>query len=66
MRMKNLAADDADLARAAEAIRARRVELLGLARNEAAVVTGRWYALTRISQELTGMVTSAAIRTRAA
>jgi hypothetical protein len=44
--------DDPELARAIEAIRARRVELLGLARNEAAVATGRWYALTRISQDL--------------
>lgn len=48
--------DDADLAKAVEAIRARRVELLGLARNEAAVATGRWYALTRISDELTTTV----------
>jgi len=45
--------DDTDLAKAVEAIRARRVELLGLARNEAAVTTGRWYALTRISEDLT-------------
>ena len=44
--------DDADLAGAVEAIRARRVELLGLARNEAAVTTGRWYALTRMSEDL--------------
>lgn len=48
--------DDADLAKAVEAIRARRVELLGLARNEAAVATGRWYALTRISDDLTTTV----------
>jgi hypothetical protein len=48
--------DDADLTRAVEAIRARRVELLGLARNEAAVATGRWYALTRIADELTKAV----------
>jgi hypothetical protein len=44
--------DDADLARAIEAIRARRLELLALARNEAAVTTGRWYALARISNDL--------------
>lgn len=52
--------DDADLIRAVEAIRARRVELLGLARNEAAVTTGRWYALTRMSQDLTAMIESLA------
>jgi hypothetical protein len=44
--------DDTDLTKAIEAIRARRVELLGLARNEVAVATGRWYALTRISEDL--------------
>lgn len=44
--------DDTDLTRVVEAIRARRIELLGLARNEAAVATGRWYALTRISNDL--------------
>jgi len=48
--------DDADLARAIEAIRARRLELLALARNEAAVTTGRWYALARISNDLHGTV----------
>ncbi len=48
--------DDTDLAKAVEAIRARRVELLGLARNEAAVTTGRWYALTRISEDLTAAI----------
>lgn len=45
--------DDPDLGRAIDAIRARRVELLGLARGEAASITGRWYALTRISEDLT-------------
>jgi hypothetical protein len=44
--------DDADLARAVEAIRSRRLELLALARGEAAVTTGRWYALTRLSKDL--------------
>ena len=44
--------DDVDLTKAVDAIRARRVELLGLARNEAAVTTGRWYALTRMSEDL--------------
>jgi hypothetical protein len=44
--------DDADLSRAIEAIRARRSELLALARNEAAVATGRWYALARLSNDL--------------
>ena len=48
--------DDADLARAIEAIRARRPELLALARNEAAVATGRWYALTRLSNDLNSTV----------
>lgn len=45
-------ADDADLTQAIERIRARRGELLALARNEAAVATGRWYALTRIKADL--------------
>jgi hypothetical protein len=44
--------DDADLVHAVAAIRKRRLELLELARGEAAVATGRWYALTRISSEL--------------
>jgi hypothetical protein len=44
--------DETDLTGAIEAIRARRTELLGLARNEAAVATGHWYALTRISNDL--------------
>ena len=48
--------DDTDLAKAVEAIRARQVELLGLARNEAAVTTGRWYALTRMTKDLTATV----------
>lgn len=46
--------DDADLARAIAAIRARRLELLALARGEAAATTGRWYALARISTDLHG------------
>lgn len=49
-------ADDTDLTKAVEAIRARRVELLGLARNEAAVTTGRWYALTRMSEDLNAVI----------
>lgn len=48
--------DDDDLARAIEAIRARRSELLALARNEAAVATGRWYALARLSSDLSSTV----------
>jgi hypothetical protein len=48
--------DDTDLTKAVEAIRARRVELLRLARNEAAVTTGRWYALTRMSEDLTAVI----------
>lgn len=45
-------ADAEDLQRAVEDIRARRVELLGLARNEAAVATAKWYALSRIQRNL--------------
>jgi hypothetical protein len=52
--------DDADLARAIDAIRARRSELLALARNEAAVATGRWYALARLSLDLRNTVQSLA------
>jgi hypothetical protein len=48
--------DDADLAQAIETIRTRRVELLALARNEAAVTTGRWFALTRLSTDMKDMV----------
>ena len=48
--------DDTDLTKAIDAIRARRVELLRLARNEAAVATGRWYALTRMSEDLTAVI----------
>lgn len=44
--------DDADLNAAIAALRARRVELLGLARNEAAVATANWYALTRIKADM--------------
>ena len=45
-------ADDDDLSHAIDGIRARRVELLGLARNEAAVATAKWYALARIRNDL--------------
>jgi hypothetical protein len=45
-------ADEQNLQRAIEGIRARRVELLGLARNEAAVATAKWYALSRIQSNL--------------
>lgn len=48
--------DDADLTKAIDAIRVRRAELLPLARNEAAVATGRWYALTRMSEDLTAVI----------
>jgi hypothetical protein len=48
--------DDTDLAKAVDAIRVRRVELLALARNEAAVTTGRWYALSRVSADLRSTV----------
>ena len=43
--------DDADLQHAVEAIRARRVELLPLARNEAAVATASWFVLERLSAD---------------
>ena len=46
-------ADDPDLTKAVENIRARRVELLPLARNEVAATTARWYALKRLSNEMT-------------
>ena len=49
-------ADDPDLARAIEAIRARRLELLPLARNEVAATTARWYALKRLSNEMRSML----------
>lgn len=58
--------DDADLARAVEAIRARRLELLARARVEAAVTTGRWFALTRISNDLHGTLHELARWDRAA
>jgi hypothetical protein len=45
-------ADPAGAAEAVEQIRARRVELLSLARGEAAVATGTWYALERMDSEL--------------
>ena len=43
--------DDANLDRAVEAIRARRVELLALARNEAAVATANWFVLERLTSD---------------
>lgn len=43
--------DSDDLNRAIDGIRARRSELLGLARNEAAVATAKWYALTRLKKD---------------
>ena len=45
-------ADPAGASEAVEQIRARRVELLSLARGEAAVATGTWYALERMDSEL--------------
>lgn len=42
--------DDAELGRAVDRIRARRIQLLDLARNEAAVATAQWYALERLRQ----------------
>lgn len=44
--------DPGDAASAVAAIRARRVELLRLARAEAAVATGKWYALERADRDL--------------
>jgi hypothetical protein len=46
-------ADDPDLAKAIENIHARRAELLPLARGEVAATTARWYALVRLSNEMT-------------
>lgn len=45
-------ADDPDLTKAIETIRARRLELLPLARNEVAATTARWYAMKRLSNEM--------------
>jgi hypothetical protein len=45
-------ADPGDASSAVAEIRARRVELLRLARAEAAVATGKWYALERVSSDL--------------
>lgn len=45
-------ADPANAADAVAQIRARRLELLSLARGEAAVATGTWYALARMDVEL--------------
>lgn len=50
-------ADDADLTHALDSIRARRLELLPLARNEVAATTSRWYAMTRLSLEMQRMLT---------
>lgn len=44
--------DDADLHAAIERIRGRRIELLDLARNEAAVTTATWYVLIRVKAEM--------------
>jgi hypothetical protein len=44
--------DDSDLLAAVARIRARREELLGLARGEAAIATANWFALTRIKADL--------------
>lgn len=43
--------DDGDLVQAVERIRGRRIELLDLARNEAAVTTAKWYALQRLKRD---------------
>lgn len=45
-------ADPADAASAVAEIQTRRVELLRLARAEAAVATGKWYALERANSDL--------------
>jgi hypothetical protein len=44
------------MTKAVEAIRARRLELLPLARNEVAATTGRWYALERLSSDMKSML----------
>jgi len=54
--------DDGDLNGAVERIRARRGELLMLARNEAAVTTAQWYALTRLRSDFEGVLTLLAQR----
>ncbi len=59
-------ADDVDLLRALDAIRARRGELLRLARNEAAVATAQWYALTRLQHNFEAVLTELARREGAA
>ena len=43
--------DDADMAHAVETIHARRVELLAMARNEAAVATANWFVLERLTSD---------------
>ena len=43
--------DDGNLDRAIERVRGRRIELLDLARNEAAVTTAKWYALQRLKRD---------------
>ena len=43
--------DDADLNRAVETLRARRAELLPLARNEAAVASANWFVLERLTMD---------------
>jgi len=48
--------DDGDLSQAIARIRARRVELLDLARSEAAFATARWYELMRIKEDLEEMI----------
>jgi len=47
-----IVADTATPSSAVEEIRTRRVELLRLARGEAAVATGKWYALERTDHDM--------------
>lgn len=53
-------ADNDDLQHAIGIIRTRRIELLGQARNEAAVATAWWYALSRIKRDLEAVLQSLA------
>lgn len=48
--------DGQDTDQALRQIHAQRERLLALARNEAAVATGQWYALTRIEAQMTGLL----------
>ena len=50
-------ADDQPAKEAVKAIIAEKSKLLRLGRNEAAVATGRWHAMTRITRDFEGLRT---------